>query len=77
MYQQVVSFRHREKRTSHVTCLGKAGNSGLYKRDHVMSTSAYHALKVSHHTISSILEIERLLFPGSFWNAPVDFLLQC
>ena len=53
---------------------GKAGISGLRKRGHVMKTSARHAFKVSYHTFSPLLEIERFLVPGSFRNVPVDFL---
>ena len=39
-----------------------------------MQTSAHYALKVSHHTILPVLEIECLLLPGSFRNIPVDCL---
>ena len=35
-----------------------------------------HVLKVSHYTILRILEIECLLLPASFGNAPVDSLLS-
>ena len=34
----------------------------------------HHALKLSHHKISSIVEIERLLLPGFLRNVPVDSL---
>ena len=37
-------------------------------------TTAHHELKVSYHTISPLLEIERLLLPGSFRNVSVGCL---
>ena len=51
-----------------------AGDSGLLKRCHVMQTSAHYSLKVLHHTITLILEIKRLLFPGPIRKVPVDSL---
>ena len=37
-----------------------------------ITLSTAHTLKVSHQTISPILEIEHLLLPGTFRNIPVD-----
>ena len=39
-----------------------------------MKTSVHHALKVSRHTVSPILEVDCLLFPGLFRDVPVESL---
>ena len=59
---------------SHVICLRSGGGGGgVYVKEVTLcKRGAHHALKVSHLKISHVLEIERLLLPGSFRNVPVD-----
>ena len=59
-------FPSQRKRNIHVTWFS-------YKRSRDVN-KWHHALKVSHHTISPIIEVDRLLLPGFFIDIPVDFL---
>ena len=72
-FTALISKSCKTKRNSLMTCLGSFWFK--YKRSRNVNKRAPHTEGVTPQ-ISPILEIERLLLPGSFRNVPVDSLLS-